>query len=1068
MSDSPRPTIEFRANLYPVETDRILRDRKFLDQIIDPFALEKLSTITPTRNELLNKHQKKQLRRASYHCSLAYEDDYPWGTMFADGNPRLVCLCTRFSCPKFKECRPDYVVPEEQLVQPPASKPVEKTPDREPKAHVEAVEQTSAKDRQSDRLELIRTMISGNAASYKYYWLAAIVDEVHEGNISLEFSHLAARMVAKAWHAVAAEDMSFGTSDRLPEIVHYVQERCPVPANATEAEALAAIELYARRDRELSQKLAARTQYVPYRLIAPFYKDLIDIERKRDPSWRDAKANAAIFKFNRSYPERAIYAISPDRESLTVNPSWAAFIRENIDAVRAIIQGGLDEYLAAHNQPKQSPVVTTPAGEKSVEAREVEETSDAESVAEPVEKPVAEHVAEPVTEPAEKPVAEHIDKLVTKEVEPLEAIETKPAEHIPYEASDKPYDEDQAAVVEAAPSARIYVNAGPGTGKTFTLIEKLKYMTDTQGVDPSDILVLSYTRAAVAVVQDRLREAALAGDLNCAWQDIDILTFDKFCTRLLYWVQSENPALIANKRIGAMDYDARIREAAVLIMYHPDFVAQCSHLFVDETQDLVGPRADLTLAIIQAVPQECGVTLLGDRCQSLYDYLTARNKSLTTSEQFYDRVVDELRFASRTLEYNHRQEAATLPYDLTGLRREILDRDIERSRAQVSEILDTLDFPTQVIRELDGSDIEDQKGTGTLGILVRSNAQALDVSSQLWKRAIPHRLLRSERSAMPTRRLADILVDYPHETIDESTFLELAQQRCRMAEDDAAAMWLALTTLRRVSSEGLRFRVEDLLRAVAEEVIPPALCALPDPLPPITVATVHGAKGCEYDTVWLMAEDLQSVTKTVDINECKVTYVGLSRARHTTILESCSPEVLQGSKKKRDHKRLLELDRCYRTGDKKRRMSINKGDRKKLTHIELLSVDDLEPLHACETDELQFAISRADEAIGMPIRLVLRDGSEDRYDVTQAEGGQVLGRTTALFADCYRACYNAVTGDAPSHFPDAFDELYIDKVISHVDKAGKAPACAKRFGDYAIWYGFTVGGFAHVDDSQNY
>lgn len=1082
MADSSKSTIEFKANLYPVDSDRIIRDRKFLDQIVDPFALEKLSTITPTRNELLNKHQKKQLRRASYHCSFAYENDYPWGTQLTDGEPRLVCLCTRYSCPQFKECRPNFVIPEQgqtrtaptdtakgtYKVQGTGREGTNRSKDLDGSklASKENETPTAAKTANdtSDKLTQIKTMISGNAASYKFYWLSAIVDEVLAGNISLDFSRLAARMVAKAWHTVAADGMSLGSSDRLPDIVRYMQERYQLSSSITEAEAVAGIELYARRDRELSQMLAARTQYVPYRLIAPFYKDLIDIERRRDKSWRDAKANNAIFKFNRSYPERAPYVIGPDRESLTVSPSWAAFIRENADAVKAIISTGLVEYLNACNQ--------TPPIADSIDRVEKEQQAEnpiqhAETAEEPPAKaPEAKkESAAKTTQPVDE---RHGQKAQLTEPEHSSDSTDKTAQKpAPDNQSDKPYDEDQAVIVEAPPTARIYVNAGPGTGKTYTLIEKLEYMTDIQGVDPSGILVLSYTRAAVAVVQDRLRSAAHAGDLNCAWQDIDIITFDKFCTRLLYWVQSDYPTFIANKKIGRMDYDTRIREAALLIMHHPDLIGQCSHLFVDETQDLVGPRADLTLAIIKAVPESCGVTLLGDRCQSLFDYLTEKKKDLTTSEQFYDKVVDELGFTSKTLEHNHRQEATTLPYDLTGLRHEILERDVEASNAQVSEILGTLDFPTQVIRELDDSDIDAHKGTGTLGILVRTNAQALDVSSQLWKRNIPHRLLRSEKDAMPTRRLADIFIDYPHETIDEDTFLSLAQRKCHVSEDDAATMWLSLITLRRVTSEGSRYRVEDLLKAVVEEVIPPALCALPDPLPPITVSTVHGAKGREYDNVWLLIEDLESASTDKKLDESKVAYVGLSRARQMTVLESCSPEVLRGSDYKRDFRRLYSLDRCFRITDKKLRRG-NTTSRKKLTHIELLSSEDLDPMHACETEELQRAISRADEAIGMPIRLVLRNGSEDRYDVTQAEGGQVLGRTTAIFADCYRGCYGVHPGGEPSHFPDAFDELYIDKVISHIGKAGMAPACAKRFGDYAIWYGITIGGFAHIDDSQGY
>ena len=53
-------------------------------------------------------------------------------------------------------------------------------------------------------------------------------------------------------------------------------------------------------------------------------------------------------------------------------------------------------------------------------------------------------------------------------------------------------------------------------------------------------------------------------------------------------------------------------------------------------------------------------------------------------------------------------------------------------------------------------------------------------------------------------------------------------------------------------------------------------------------------------------------------------------------------------------------------------------------------------------------------------------------------------------------------------YPDAFDEVYVDAIITCTGRASGAPSGATKFGTAAVWHGFTIGGFAHRDDPQGY
>lgn len=65
---------------------------------------------------------------------------------------------------------------------------------------------------------------------------------------------------------------------------------------------------------------------------------------------------------------------------------------------------------------------------------------------------------------------------------------------------------------QAAEAGERFVNvvAGPGTGKTTTLIYRVKYLVEKLGVDPSKILVLTFTNKAAFELVERLRNAGIS------------------------------------------------------------------------------------------------------------------------------------------------------------------------------------------------------------------------------------------------------------------------------------------------------------------------------------------------------------------------------------------------------------------------------------------------------------------------------------------------------------------------------------------------------------------------------
>ena len=99
----------------------------------------------------------------------------------------------------------------------------------------------------------------------------------------------------------------------------------------------------------------------------------------------------------------------------------------------------------------------------------------------------------------------------------------------------------QAAV---DPSQNVVLEASAGTGKTRVLVERYVNLL-LAGVDPDNILAITFTRKAAAEMRqrivERLKEASRSSELDAArWRDlrdrlgdIAISTIDAFCLSLL-------------------------------------------------------------------------------------------------------------------------------------------------------------------------------------------------------------------------------------------------------------------------------------------------------------------------------------------------------------------------------------------------------------------------------------------------------------------------------------------------------------------------------------------------------
>ena len=97
-------------------------------------------------------------------------------------------------------------------------------------------------------------------------------------------------------------------------------------------------------------------------------------------------------------------------------------------------------------------------------------------------------------------------------------------------STKKRYDEFQQAAIEAITPALIV--AGPGSGKTSTLIGRVTYLISNQGIAPQNILALTFSRKAAQEMEERLRQV-LDDTVQYNYALPKVSTFHAFCADLL-------------------------------------------------------------------------------------------------------------------------------------------------------------------------------------------------------------------------------------------------------------------------------------------------------------------------------------------------------------------------------------------------------------------------------------------------------------------------------------------------------------------------------------------------------
>ena len=129
------------------------------------------------------------------------------------------------------------------------------------------------------------------------------------------------------------------------------------------------------------------------------------------------------------------------------------------------------------------------------------------------------------------------------------------------------------------------VDAGPGTGKTFTIVNRYVNILKRPDIKANDLLLLTFTKNAAEEMEERIRERLSSSDLDKDTKLIQAGTFDSFC----HSVVRESPESVSD----FLGFKERLTRGAALIEnytlnkeYFSDFFDQFIAEFGDDYGDI--------------------------------------------------------------------------------------------------------------------------------------------------------------------------------------------------------------------------------------------------------------------------------------------------------------------------------------------------------------------------------------------------------------------------------------------------------------------------------------------------
>jgi Uncharacterized protein conserved in bacteria len=198
-------------------------------------------------------------------------------------------------------------------------------------------------------------MFNNKAQSYKFYWFEAILNLTKASEEDLTFEAVIDEMICEAWHTVTHYHLRLGPTvngnaeNFLEHAINTLNRVISdLPQNPSKEELKQAIR---QCDKELKKDKTRLTDYVPYKLLYPFF-DVEGMEEGLSYIKNDKHSRLIAYMAKLSGKENLFYTILDGvglQKKIRLNPHWRKFLLKNFSVIQEWVQYKKAQFLQDRN-----------------------------------------------------------------------------------------------------------------------------------------------------------------------------------------------------------------------------------------------------------------------------------------------------------------------------------------------------------------------------------------------------------------------------------------------------------------------------------------------------------------------------------------------------------------------------------------------------------------------------------------------------------------------------------------------------------------------------------------------
>ena len=421
----------------------------------------------------------------------------------------------------------------------------------------------------------------------------------------------------------------------------------------------------------------------------------------------------------------------------------------------------------------------------------------------------------------------------------------------------------QLDIITDDQSKYIAVMAGPGSGKTKVLVHKLASLLLLEDIKQEQLLMLTFSRSAATEFRERIM-AFVKNQVSF----VDIKTFHSYCFDILGVLGNIYESQNVVERATEMIKNGEVEPGKITK----------SVIVIDEAQDMGAAEYNLLCQLIES-NEDMRVIAVGDDDQNIYEFRGS-------SSVYLEKLITDFGAKKYEMTLNYRSSNKIVEFANCYLNK--IEKRLKQTKiCAVNDFKSNVQLVKHCSENLEQpiiNSIIDKKESSSICVITKTNEKALLILGLLNKNNINAKLIQSLEN-FKMHNLVEVryfLSKCTDEIIIDNTNWKMARSELINRYKQSSLLNVTLQMIDKYHSLNSKLYKSDFEQFAKESNLDD-FCEIDNNA--VTVSTIHKAKGREFDAVYLMLFNDQTMENDGTNREL---YVAITRAKSNLYIHTNS------------------------------------------------------------------------------------------------------------------------------------------------------------------------------------